>query len=486
MPVRGYNREQAFLLPIDPEDMLPPWHAARFIAAFVDQLESEDWLELEIPAQGDGLGAPAYNPRVLLSIWLYGGLAKVVHLRPLAQACRESIPFMWLAGYQRPDHNTLWRFYDRHRKQIRKLFVSTVRTAQALGLFDPDVQALDGSKIAGNASRDKSYNAKQMERVLERVNRLLDDMERQARAEGAAPELRLPQALANATVLREQIRAAQARMAAEGGPKQVNLTDPEATLMKGRQGFIAGFNAQAMVAPIPADRLGEPGLFITAVDVVTDPEDHGQLAPMIDAARAAGVTATVILADAGYHSGANLEACAERGQEILMPESVPDRVLDQPYHKDRFQHDPDADTYSCPEGQVLRFSGVKQKTGREPVRIYRAGAVCKTCPAFGTCTTSKEGRALEIGPHDEALREHRARMRTEEAKRLYRLRKILPEPVFGILKEQCGLRRFLVRGVDKARDWWAFAALGFNLRGLYRAWLQRPAGQPWRFARIAS
>lgn len=486
MPVRGYTRQQAFLLPVDPEDMLPPWHAARFIAEYVDQLEPEDWLELAIRPSGDDLGAPAYNPRMLLSTWLYGCLTKVVNLRPLEQACRESIPFMWISGYQRPDHNTLWRFYDRHKKQIRKIFRSTVQTGLAIGLFDPNVQALDGSKIAGNAARERTYNAEQLERLLERVNRLLDEMERQTREEVTPAQPRLPQALTNATVLREQIRAAQARIAAEGGPKHLNLTDPDATLMKGRQGFIAGFNAQAMVAPIPAERLGKPGLFITAVDVVMDPEDHGQLAPMIDAAREAGVTAKVTLADAGYHSGANLEACAERGQEILMPESAPDRVLEQPYHKDRFQHDSEDDTYRCPAGQVLRFTGTKQRSGKEPVRVYAAGAVCVTCPAFGTCTKSKQGRVLEIGPHDELLRQHRSLMRTEEAKLLYRLRKVLPEPVFGILKEQCGLRRFLVRGLEKARSWWTFTALGFNLRSLYLAWLRRPTDQPWRFARIAA
>lgn len=487
MPVRGFAREQGFLLPIDPDDMVAPTHAARFIAAFVDQLEPADWLELAIRPKGNALGAPAYHPRLLLGIWLYGLFVRVLKARRLEVACQEAIPFMWLAGQQHPDHNTLWRFYQRNQKQVRKIFKASVKTGAAIGLFDPAVQALDGTKIAANAARERTYNAAQLERLGERVNLLLDELERVNREEEETALLhpRLPQELANATALRERIRSALEQVKAADGPQQVNLTDPDCTVMKGRHGFIVGFNAQAMVSPIPEARLGKPGLFITAVDVVTDASDQAQLVGMIEAARETGVVAEVTLADAGYHSSANLAACAELGQRILMPESTPVEVLEQPFHKDRFRYHPEDDTYRCPEDQVLHFWKTRRRRG-EAARVYRAGEACRGCPFFGTCV--KEGataRTIEIGPHDEVLQAHRAQMRTDDAKQLYALRKILNEPVFGILKEHDDLRRFRVRGLDQVRNAWAFRALGFNLRSLYLAWRMRPAGETWRFASIA-
>ena len=174
------------------------------------------------------------------------------------------------------------------------------------------------------------------------------------------------------------------------------------------------------------------------------------------------------LADAGYHSGSSLEECAQRGQRVAMPESQ-DRVLESPYHKDRFAYDEAEDSYRCPEGQLLRFTRIK-RTRNTMMRLYRAsGAVCRACPAFGFCTTDKRhGRALEIGPHDALVRRHRAWMRTEEAKGAYRQRMPLVEPVFGIIKEQQQAHRFLLRGLRNVAAEWTLLAIAFNLRTLWR------------------
>ena len=71
------------------------------------------------------------NPRALLSVWLYGFMTSVRSCRKLEAACRDQIPYLWLTGWQHPDHNTLWRFYRRHRQNMRELFRRTVRTAVA-------------------------------------------------------------------------------------------------------------------------------------------------------------------------------------------------------------------------------------------------------------------------------------------------------------------------------------------------------------------
>ncbi len=100
------------------------------------------------------------------------------------------------------------------------------------------------------------------------------------------------------------------------------------------------------------------------------------------------------------------------------------------------------------------------------MRLYRAsGAVCRACPAFGICTTDgRDGRALEIGPQDAALRRHRVWMATEEAREAYRHRKQLVEPVFGIIKEQQQAQRFLLRGLANVAAEWTLLATAFNMR----------------------
>ena len=144
------------------------------------------------------------------------------------------------------------------------------------------------------------------------------------------------------------------------------------------------------------------------------------------------------------------------------------RFLTDAYHKDRFTYDEQSDSFTCPQGRRLKFLRI-QHTNGVPLRLYRAsGAACQACPAFGVCTRAREtGRSLAIGPHDEVLRRHRAWRTTLAAKEAYRLRKQLVEPVFGIIKEQQGARRFLLRGLANVAAEWTMLATAFNLPSIY-------------------
>ena len=110
----------------------------------------------------------------------------------------------------------------------------------------------------------------------------------------------------------------------------------DASLMKAGGGIVAAYNAQAMVSPLEPGAGEGTGLVITAAEVVCEANDSGQLTPMLEQAEEMiGDRAEATLADAGYHSGANLESCAQREQQVIMPESQ-HKALEHPYHKDRF------------------------------------------------------------------------------------------------------------------------------------------------------
>ena len=470
MPLRPMGREQIWMLPPTLDELIPADHPARFVDVYLDGLDREGWAELGVDTDGDPMGAPAYHPRALLSVWLYGFMTGVRSTRKLETACRDQIPYLWLTGWQRPDHNTLWRFYKNHRQAMRNLFKHTVRTAFRMELVDLAVQAVDGTKVRANAANDRTYDDEALRRLLKRSERTICDLEAQNEAGEDAAPANLPQELAGKEALRERMRRAKETLEDSDHLKQINLTDQDAVMMKTRQGVTLAYNSQVVVCPIAAEGK-ESGMLITASDVTDDPVDQSQLGPMLEKAEeTSGVRAETTLADAGYHSGSNLEECARKGQKVVMPEAQ-GRALESLYHKDRFAYDEASDRYRCPEGQWLRFTRIK-RTGRTMMRLYRAsGAVCRACPAFGFCTTDRRhGRALEIGPHDAALLRHRAWMSTEEAKRAYKQRKQLVEPVFGIIKEQQQARRFLLRGLHNVAAEWTLLATAFNLRTLWRIW----------------
>ena len=205
--------------------------------------------------------------------------------------------------------------------------------------------------------------------------------------------------------------------------KRINLTDPDARLMKGRQGIVAGYNAQAMVSHTETVG-GGTGMLVTAVDVVDAANDNAMLAPMMERAEeTTGTKSQMTLADAGYFAGSHLAECSRRGQQVVVSESR-QRFLKDPYHKDRFTYNEQSDSFTC--------------------------------------------------PHDAVLRRHRAWMATSAAREAYKLRKQLVEPVFGIIKEQQGARRFLLRGLVNVAAEWTMLATAFNLRTLWRVWRSSP------------
>lgn len=472
MPLRAISRDQEWLLPPSTDDWIGAEHPARFVAAFVDALDQAALGDLGVVAEGAAIGAPAYPPRLLLSVWLYGFLRGVRSSRKLEVACQENLPFLWLTGASHPDHNTLWRFYRAHRQSMRRLLKRTVRTAVTLGLVDLALQAVDGTKVAGNAAKDRTYDAAELRALLERTDAAIRDLEAQNTTGGDSPPPSLPPSLRQKQNLREQVAAALEQIAADDGPERVNLTDPEAVLLKTRSGYVVGYNAQAMVSPLLPDVAGHGGLLISAAEITVDPDDHQQLIPMIARAQEnLGAPAAVTLADAGYHSGENLAAAEQAGLTVIMPESQTDEQLAAPYHKDAFVYTAPTDSYTCPEGKMLTFRYEKHRTGREDARIYRAiGGICRACPAFGMCTTNRHGRSLEVGPHEQLLRTHRDQRQAAPNQELYRRRKELPEPTFGILKEQLSGRRVLLRGSANVAAEWSLLATAFNLRTLIRVW----------------
>ena len=192
---------------------------------------------------------------------------------------------------------------------------------------------------------------------LEAVGRLekaIADLEAQNEGGERTAVAHLPEELADKEVLREQVRLAMDDLRSQKRHKRINLTDTDARLMKGRQGIVAGYNAQAMVSPVETEE-GANGMLVTAADVVDAANDNALLVPMIkQAEETTGTKAQMTLADAGYFAGSHLAESARLGQQVVVSESR-QRFLKDPYHKDQFTYDEQSDSFTCPQGQTLKF-----------------------------------------------------------------------------------------------------------------------------------
>jgi transposase len=464
MPQRPFTRDQTYLLPPALDDWVPATHPVRFVAAWLDGLAPDDWAALGIDLAPARQGEARYAPQALLAIWVYGFMIGIRSTRALETACRDQLPVRWLSGNQTPDHNTLWRFYQRHRPQFHHLFHRSVRLAVEADLVDWAIQAVDGTKLAANAAGDRQLDAAALAALAARVDAAIAEVEAQ-QGDGASGPPDLPAELGDLTALRERIAQAEARLAE--GRTTGNVTDPDAHQMTARGVNRPAYNAQAVVAPV-ATTTGRGGRLIVALDVRTRADDHGVLPALIAQATArTGQAAAVTVADAGYYGGSDLATCAELGATVVIPEPRQTRT-DDPYGPQAFVHDPATDTLTCPEGTVL------PRWGRpDPDRDARYGAAataCRVCPAKPVCCpTTTRGRVIVRRPHAAVRDRHRAWLASEQATTVGKRRKGLIEGVFGTLKTRHGARQCLLRGRANVAAEWTLLATSFNLQTLWRA-----------------
>ena len=469
MPQRPFSRDQVFLLPPSFDDWVAPGHPARFVATWVKELTSADWATLGIDREPARKGEKRYAPDALLAIWVYGFMVGIRSTRALEAACHDQIPFRFVSGNQQPDHNTLARFYKNHRGQMRHLFRRSVQTAVHAGLVDWALQAVDGTKIAANAAGDRMLTAEQLDLLLTKVDAAIADLEAQetASAESEPPEM--PPAMRDPHALRERVQQAIAIVAATDGPQKANVTDPDAHLMMSKGRIVPAYNAQAVVARVPGDADHREQRLIVAAEVRTRADDHGILDTLIDQATAnTGQAAAVTVADAGYHDGAMVQTCAEREMVVVIP--IPKNpAAASPYHGDRFIHDPQTNTLTCPEGKTLAHWA--QTTSRSGEVVDRYGARkgdCQPCPAKQLCAKdAKRSRVVDVPQSKPARLAHAEWMATDDAQRHRTQRGGLVENVFGTLKTRHQARQWLLRGHEAVRAEWTMLALAYNLKTLW-------------------
>jgi transposase len=451
---RAWKIDEPLFLPPMVGDFVAEDHLARFVLSLVkDEL---DLVEIT-GTYGSERGQPPYDPTMMTVLLLYSYSCGIYSSRRIAKACRERVDFMSIVALDPPDFRTISDFRKRHLKALGKLFLQILRLCEKAGLVKLGHVALDGTKIKANASKHKAMSYERMEKraaeLEAEVAKWLSAAEaadadedklhgrdktgeempawvadkkqraekiRQAKAELEAEAKAAAEAKLKAAAEAEAKREAEGRKkggrkaappSTEPEPKaQKNFTDPESRIMKSKDGFVQAYNAQAAV--------DAEAQIIVAQDVTQSPVDCGQLVPMTDAIEAnLGRKPEQLSADAGYCSEANLEGLESRNIDgYVATGRARDAVVDKDKEQDK--------------GEVIAKSAeTTAATAPTPTRVEAMRA------------------KIKAGGHESP----------------YRWRKILPEPVFGQVKQARGFRQFLMRGFEKVRGEWAFVCTAHNL-----------------------
>lgn len=322
---RPYCPEQLYLLPPSLQDWLPEHHLVYFVSDVVDQL---DLSKIESYYEKDDRGQPPYHPRMMTKVLVYGYCVGVFSSRKIQKRLVEDVPFRVLAAGNQPDFRTISDFRKIHLQALEGLFQQVLRLALEAGAIKLGRVALDGTKVKANASKHKAMSYKRMQEDERALRKEVQKLLAQAKAADEEEDARygkdksgdeLPEELSRRETRLKRIREAKKALeqrareeaekdgkdkeeASEAKPKekaQYNFSDPESRIMKGADGFVQAYNAQAAVE--------STSQLIVAQAVTQEANDKQQIVPMVETIeRQAGQKPEQLLADSGYCSDQNL------------------------------------------------------------------------------------------------------------------------------------------------------------------------------------
>jgi transposase len=327
---RDWEPDQVWLLPPSLQDLVPAGHVAHFVR---DTVRSGLDLAAILESYGEERGYPPYHPGMMVALLLYAYSQGVYSSRRIARGCEERLDFAAVTAMQRPDFRTISDFRKRHSEALHGLFVQVLRLCREAGLVKLGHVALDGTKIKANASKHKAMSyARMVEAEPKLAAEVADWLKSAGQVDSAedrkhGPERRgdeTPAWVANKQRRLEKIREAKAALEAEAqavaaekassdgkdpptppDKAQRNFTDPQSRIMKTKDGFIQGFNAQAAV-----DATAQ---IIVAATLSNQGSDCPLLVGLVEQITSNLATAPEqVSADAGYCSEENLEALESR------------------------------------------------------------------------------------------------------------------------------------------------------------------------------
>lgn len=508
---KPYEMNQPQLLPQSLEELIPEQHLVRVVNQVIDEMD------LSVLERGyKGGGTSSYHPRMLLKVIVYAYAEQIYSGRRIAKAVREHIPFMWIAGGNRPDFRTINRFRsERLKGKIQAVFTEVLAYLIDANYVKYEHYFIDGTKIEANANR-YSYvwkkstvrNRKNLEEKVKELFKKIDEIneveeeeygEKDLEELGEDSEIDSEKLKELAERLSKKLEGEPENKAAKKAQKMINSdylprmkkyeqyeeifdgrnsfskTDHDATFMRMKEDHLRnrsvkpGYNVQ----------IGTEDQWILGFSIHQNPADNPTLMPHLQQLKQnLGEIPPVWIADAGYGCEENYEILEKEGitpyvkyrsfeRDIKKRRKIAEK---EKYRAQQFKYDETSDTFLCPENKQLLYEKIEYErsaTGYiSEKRVYRCQD-CAGCAAREKCTSSKYGRTIRFSPKLERMKQRVfERLISSEGKKMRSQRGADVEAVFGLLKGNKKFRRFHLRGLEKVEVEWGLLSIAHNLSKL--------------------
>ncbi len=488
---RPWVPEQTLLLPPSPVDWLPADHLVFFMLELPNELDFEAFLA---PSRHkDPRGEKGFDPRMMAVLLLYAYCVGIPSSRRIERACYEDAAFRVLSGNQQPDHSRISEFRRRNLKALEELFVQVLRLCQKTGMVSLGHVALDGTKIKANASKHKAMSHGRMlkaeaqledevKKLLRRAE-LLDAQEDQRYGKsngGGLPEelQRRQDRLDKIRQARKELEAETAAAAARQRQQDAEAARQKADAAEVHQQDHLQQRARAAAAKASAARdlaiekaaiagLEPPDLEPLALDAMPRRGLPASAAGVPDAKAQRNFTdpdSHIMKTDGGWIQGYNCQAAVDGDHQVIVAVGVSNQPPDSEHLEPMLERIADnagalpdvmtTDAGYCSEENIKSC----EQRGIDPhIATGRLSHGQLPPPLRGPIPRNLDARGRMV-----------RKLRCKKGKKIYARRKTIVEPVFGQSKEARGLRKFLLRGLEKVNSEWSLMCTGHNLLKLFR------------------
>jgi len=406
------------------------------------------------------VGRKAYSSETMLKLYLYGYLNGISSSRKLEAECKRNIEVMWLLGSLNPDFKTISDYRKDNGKQIKFLTRQVKLFLRDKKYIKGKVIAIDGTKLKANAKREmltRSGLEKRLSKMADEMEDYLAELEENDdlddRDDDDTSSHR--QLVDKVIRLEQEIERLQGykRDMDRRNVNQYSSVDPDARMLKAREGKIPGYNVQSAVD-------AEYGMIVD-LEVIESAVDYGQLKTAIERSEAVLVESPdIVLADKGYYVSDEIEGLeTDRQTKCYVPLQISSRDKDTV----NFQYDEAKDEYTCSQGKRLRLIQRNKQMRNSTASVYQ-GQECEGCSLRSVCTTSKKGRIIHRYHNQEWRNRYRDRIQTRAAKALINQRKAIVEHPFGTLRAWMGKTQLLLRGRPKVQIEMDLYGTAYNMR----------------------
>lgn len=460
--ITGQDRQQSqFFSRLD--DLVSSRHYVRLIDIIAEKFVEGNASLFQVKGI-QNVGRKAYHPAAILKLYIYGYLNSISSSRKLERECQRNIELMWLMNQLAPDHKTVSDFRKENGNAIQQSVETFNRWLQQAGYIKGDTISIDGSKIRANASQSFDLHSvtKKLESVESQLREYLEQLTSTDQTDEEQEQLEIEKERLQQKVvdLQKQVSELERKkeLLVQSNTKTLSTTDPQARIMKSRQGKHFCYNVQAVV--------DQQHKLIVCNKVKNQENDKGLLLPMVEEAeRILDRSPKEVLADAGYHRMDQIEGLEMKSVNCYVAINGNKEQVKEDEYGIRFTYLEEKNIYTCSQGQPLvPFNKLKKDNNRKTIAQGYKGTNCQPCPIKPLCTESSGARTVYRFSNQIWRDQYKSKLQSEIGKSKLSLRMSLSEHPFGTIKRWMGHVPILLRGKQKVQTEINIYQLAYNFK----------------------